>query len=591
MAPNLNLSENGGYMGKTGQTGRKQDVSIVLCGEAGQGVQTVEFLLTRLLKLAGHHVFATKEYMSRIRGGANSTTIRVANHRVAAYLERMDILIALSKGAVEHVAGRISPQTVVFGEQGVIGSPPVLQRCKFFDIDFTRIATEVGNKIYSNTVAMGAISGFLGVDVEHLKGFVRHYFAGKPENVVEDNARAAEAGCKAACGLDLPEEMRLCADVDTRVKGELLVNGSEAVGMGAIAGGCNYVCSYPMSPSTAVLTFLARHGRDFGMIVEQVEDEIAAMNMAIGAWYAGARALVTTSGGGFALMVEGLSLSGMLETPVVIHLGQRPGPATGLPTRTEQGDLQFVLNAGHGEFPRIILTPGTLEDGFYLTQKAFNLADKYQVPVFVLTDQYYIDSYCNIPGLDIGKVTVEKHVIETSKDYRRYAFAEDGISPRGVPGFGEGLVVVDSDEHDEEGHITEDLDLRVQMVDKRLAKGDALGEEVIPPELIGPQDYRNLVICWGSTYHPVKEALEQMGRDDTAMLHYRQVYPLHESTVDYLNAADRTIIVEGNATGQFANMISLYAGIDIDEAILKYNGLPFSVEEIMAHLSELMKDN
>jgi 2-oxoglutarate ferredoxin oxidoreductase subunit alpha len=590
MAANLILSENG-HMGKTGQTGRKQDISIVLCGEAGQGVQTVEFLLTRLLKLAGYHVFATKEYMSRIRGGANSTSIRVANHRVAAYVDRMDILIALSKGAVEHVAKRISPQTVVLGEQGVIGNPPVLEKCKFFNIDFTRIATEVGNKIYSNTVAMGAISGLLGIDVDHLKGFARHYFAGKPENVIEDNARAAEAGCRAACGLDLPKELRLSTETDMQVKGELLVNGSEAVGMGAMAGGCNYVCSYPMSPSTPVLTFLAQHGRDFGMIVEQVEDEIAAVNMAIGAWYAGARALVTTSGGGFALMAEGVSLSGMLETPVVIHVAQRPGPATGLPTRTEQGDLQFVLNAGHGEFPRIILTPGTLEDGFYLTQKAFNLADRYQVPVFILTDQYYIDSYYNIPRLDPGKVPVEKHIVETSKDYRRYAFAEDGVSPRGVPGYGEGLVVVDSDEHDEEGHITEDLDLRVQMVDKRLAKGDALGEEVIPPELIGPQDYRNIVVCWGSTYHPVKEALEQMGRDDTAMLHYKQVYPLHESTVDYLCAADRTIIVEGNATGQFANMISLYAGIDIDEGILKYNGLPFSVEEIVTHLKESIKDD
>jgi len=573
-------------MARTKQTGPTRDISIVLCGEAGQGVQTVEFLLTRLLKLAGHHVFATKEYMSRIRGGANSTTIRVANRRVAAYVERMDILVPLSKGAVEHVAGRISSKTVILGERNVIGHPLALETCKFFDIDFTRIATEVGNKIYSNTVAMGALAGLLGIDVDHLKGYVQHYFAGKAENVIEDNARAAEAGCRAACGLDLPKELRLDAPTDTRVQGELVVNGAEAVGMGAIAGGCNYVCSYPMSPSTPVLTFLAQHGKNLGMIVEQVEDEIAAMNMAIGAWYAGARALVTTSGGGFALMVEGLSLSGMLETPVVIHVGQRPGPATGLPTRTEQGDLQFILNAGHGEFPRIILTPGTLEDGFYLTQKAFNLADKYQVPVFILTDQYYIDSYYNIPALDLGKVTVEKHIIETAKDYRRYAAAEDGISPRGVPGYGEGLVVVDSDEHDEEGHITENPDLRVQMVDKRLAKGDALGEEVIPPELIGPQDYKNLVICWGSTYHVVREALERMGRDDTAMLHYRQVYPLHESTVDYLDSADRTVIVEGNATGQFANLISLYAGIDIDEGILKYNGLPFSVEEVVSHLTD-----
>ncbi|OHB67761.1 MAG: 2-oxoacid:ferredoxin oxidoreductase subunit alpha [Planctomycetes bacterium RBG_13_60_9] len=576
-------------MSKTGQVGHKDDISIVLCGEAGQGIQTVEFLLTRLLKLAGYHVFATKEYMSRIRGGANSTTIRVSSRRVAAYVHRMDILIPLSKGAVEHVATRLTPETIILGEPAMVGDVSALQSRKFLGVEFTRIASEIGNKIYSNTVAIGALAGLLGLDIEHVKGYVRHFFAGKADHVVEDNARAAEAGYKVAVELGLPQEMRLGARKDTRVKGELLVNGSEAVSMGAIAGGCNYVCSYPMSPSTPVLTFLAQHSRDFGIVVEQVEDEIAAMNMAIGAWYAGARALVTTSGGGFALMVEGLSLAGMLETPVVVHLGQRPGPATGLPTRTEQADLQFVLNAGHGEFPRIILTPGTLEDGFYLTQKAFNLADKYQVPVFILTDQYYIDSYHNIPGLDLGQVNVEKHFIKTAKDYRRYPLVEGGISPRGIPGYGDGLVVVDSDEHDEQGHITEDLDLRVRMVDKRLAKGDALEADIVPPELVGPEDYKNIVVCWGSTYHAVKEALDRLGRDDTAMLHYKQVYPLHDSTVDYLTRADRTFIVEGNATGQFANMIALYAGIDIDEGILKYSGLNFSVEEIEQGLDDLLK--
>lgn len=570
---------------------RKDDISIVLCGEAGQGIQTVEFLLTRLLKLAGRHVFATKEYMSRIRGGANSTSIRVSDTRVCAYVQWMDILIPLSKGAVEHVEKRFSPETVVLAERDVVGDVPILQQCKFFDVGFTRIASEIGNKIYSNIVAVGAIAGLLGLDPEHLKGYVRHYFEGKPANVIEDNARAAEAGYKAAGGLNLPETLRLGKGADAQAKGELLINGSEAVGLGAIAGGCNYICSYPMSPSTAVLVFLARHGRDFGMIVEQAEDEIAAINMAIGAWYAGARALVTTSGGGFALMVEGLSLSGMLETPVVIHLGQRPGPATGLPTRTEQADLNLALHAGHGEFPRIILTPGTLEDGFYLTSRAFDLADKYQVPVFVMTDQYYIDSYYNTPALDVGRTSVEKHFIRTSKDYRRYELVEGGVSPRGIPGYGEGLVVVDSDEHDEEGHITEDLDLRVRMVDKRLAKGERLEADIVPPELVGPQDYKNLVVCWGSTYHVVREGLERLGRDDTAMLHFKQVYPLHPDTGDYLLKADRTIIVEGNATGQFADLISLHTGVDIDEGLLKYNGLNFSVEEIVEGLTELMKDD
>jgi len=358
--------------------------------------------------------------------------------------------------------------------------------------------------------------------------------------------------------------------------------------LGAIAGGCNFVSSYPMSPSTGVLVFLAKHGKDFGIIAEQAEDEIAAINMAIGAWYAGARGMVTTSGGGFALMTEGLSLSGMLEMPVVIHLAQRPGPATGLPTRTEQADLELALYAGHGEFPRIILTPGTLQEAFHLTQKAFNLADKFQVPVFVLTDQYLIDSYYNISQLSLRDIKVEKHFIKSTQNYRRYELIADGVSPRGIPSYGDGLVCVDSDEHDSEGHITEDLNLHTKMVDKRLKKLESIRKEIVPPEFIGPKKRKNLVICWGSTYHIVREAIEILSRDVTAMLHYKQVYPLHESTADFLKTAEQTIIVENNATSQFGKQIKLHFGIDIDRKILKYSGLNFAVEEIVDELQTLL---
>jgi len=568
---------------------RRDDISIVLCGQAGQGVQTVEYLLTRLLKLAGYHVFATKEYMSRVRGGMNSTTIRVSSREVAAYVHRIDVLVPLGKGALGHVAARVSTHTIVLGEREIVGDDPAGQSFRFLEIPFTKMASDIGNKIYSNIVAVGAVAQLLGIDLEHLTDHVRRSFARKPAEVVDDNAKAARAGYEAAGGLGI-DDLKLTPAPAGQVKDRLLLDGAEAVSLGAIAGGCNFVSSYPMSPSTPVLTFLAQHDREFGIIVEQAEDEISAINMAIGAWYAGARALVTTSGGGFALMTEGVSLAGMLETPVVIHLAQRPGPATGLPTRTEQGDLELALHAGHGEFPRIILAPGTLDEGFRLGWQAFNLADKHQVPVFILTDEYYIDSYYDAPAFDLSQAGVERHVVRTTKDYRRYVITQDGASPRGVPGYGEGLVVVDSDEHDEQGHITEDLDLRVRMVNKRLAKGELLDADVVPPTLIGPQDYKNLVICWGSTYHPVKEAIAQLGRDDTAMLHYSQVYPLHSGTADYMTRADRTIIVEGNATGQFARLVELHAGVPADELLLKYNGLNFGVEELVDRLNELLKD-
>ena len=575
-------------MGKVKDSDGKRDVSIVLCGQAGQGVQTVEFLLTRLLKLAGCHVFATKEYMSRVRGGANSTTIRVSNGRVRAFVDRMDLLIALNAGAVEHVAARLSDDTVVLAEREVVGDSPALEACTVFDVPFEKIASELGNKIYSNIVAVGAVAAALGLDPGPVTSYVKRYFSGKSNDVIANNVKAAEAGYDAAKDLDWPDQFKLARGRDDGAKDELLLNGAEAVGLGAIAGGCNFISAYPMSPSTAVLAFLARHGKDFGIIAEQAEDEIAAINMAVGAWYAGARAMVTTSGGGFALMTEGVSLAAMLESPVVVHLAQRPGPATGLPTRTEQGDLELVLYAGHGEFPRIIFAPGTLEDAFTLTQKAFNLADQYQVPVFVLTDQYFIDSYYNVPGLDLSGVKVEPHITKTAKDYRRYELVKGGISPRGIPGHGAGLVCVDSDEHDEAGHITEDLDLRVRMVDKRLAKGEALRKAIVPPKLVGPKDYQNLVICWGSTYHMIAEGLAALGRDDTAMLHYRQLYPLHPKTADYIRKAETSVVIESNATGQFRKLIRLHAGVDTDEGVVKYDGLSFTVEDIVEGLRQVL---
>jgi len=564
-----------------------QSVSIVLCGQAGQGIQTVEYLLTRIFKLAGYNVFATKEYMSRIRGGMNSTSIRVGSGPVCAPVSRIDILIPLNKGALQHVESRLSAETLILADRETLGADLDRSDYTSVDIPFTQTATEIGNKIYSNVVAVGAIAGLFDIELQAASKYVERFFADKAEDVVHKNLAALKAGFDH--GADLAKSSKINFDIkaDTDIEQQVLLNGSEAVALGAIAGGCDFIASYPMSPSTGVLAFLAKHTKDFDIVAEQAEDEIAAINMGLGAWYAGARAMVTTSGGGFALMTEGVSLAGMIESPMVIHLAQRPGPATGLPTRTEQGDLELALYAGHGEFPRIILTPGTIQDAFYLTQQAFNLADKYQVPVFILTDEYFMDSYYNTAAPDVAKVKVEKHIIQTSKGYQRYAFTKSGVSPRGVPGYGEGLVLVDSDEHDTEGHITEDLDLRIKMVDKRLKKGELLKDKVVPPEFKGPKDYQSLIVCWGSTFHIAEEAVQKLERDDVALLHFKQVHPLPDQTADYLQMAKQTIIVENNATSQFARLIKLQTGIEIDNKILKYNGLSFTVEELTEKLREV----
>jgi 2-oxoglutarate/2-oxoacid ferredoxin oxidoreductase subunit alpha len=561
----------------------REDVSIVLCGEAGQGIQTVENLLTPILNLSGYNVFSTKEYMSRIRGGSNSTEIRVSSRRVRAYVDRIDLLIPLDKDAIPHLGGRITADTVIVGEKDALSTDR-----KVIDAPFSKAAAEVGGPIYANTVAVGLISRLFSVDTAISEAYVRRHFAKKPSDVAENNVQALRRGY--AIGGDVASSGKIAYDIgkDPAVAGEILIKGADAVGLGALAGGCDFISAYPMTPSTGQFTFLAQHARDFGIVAEQAEDEISAINMALGAWYAGARAFVTTSGGGFALMVEGVSLSGMLETPVVINLSMRPAPATGLPTRTEQGDLEFALYSGHGEFPRIILAPGTVEEAFRLTAKAFNLADRHQSPVFVLTDQYLVDSYHNLQSLESSGMTVERHVVETQPGYKRYAITADGISPRGIPGWGSGLVMVDSDEHDEDGHITEDLRLRTRMVDKRLAKLKAMEAEAIPPSLTGPQDFRNLVICWGSTYPVVREAMESSELGGTAILHFSQVYPLHPDAIKTLMRAKKTVIVENNATSQFGKVLRTYTGFTATERVLKYDGMPFSVEEVAGRLREAL---
>jgi 2-oxoglutarate ferredoxin oxidoreductase subunit alpha len=562
----------------------QDSISIVLCGEAGQGLQTIETFLAKIFKTAGYHIFASKEYMSRIRGGINSTQIRVSTGPVAAPADRIDLLIPLAQAALAHLQNRITEKTHIVCDTARIappGHPGVI------DIPFAKIAADIGNPIFENTVACGVIAGLFGIGRDHLIGNVRQFFAAKTDEVVDKNVKAGVTGYE--LGKELRDRGRVAYTLtpSSAVRDDIVVNGAEAVALGAVAGGCNFIASYPMSPGTGVLNYLARYAQDFPIVVEQAEDEISAVNMALGAWYAGARAIVTTSGGGFSLMAEGLSLAGMIESPLVIHLAQRPGPATGLPTRTEQADLELALYAGHGEFPRIILAPGNLTEAFYLTQKAFNLADRYQVPVIILTDQYLVDSYANLPPFRLETIAVQSEIAATAPDYQRYRLTADGVSPRGIPAYGRGLVAVDSDEHDESGRITEAPSLRTAMMQKRLQKLDTLKPDIIPPEWVGPEEYRTLVVGWGSTYHVIREALAELASRDWAFLHFKQVYPLPDYIGEYLGKAGRIITVENNATGQLAKLLKLQTGITIRHQVLKYDGYPFSVEDLLRRLAEL----
>lgn len=567
-----------------------KDITVVISGEAGQGIQTLEKLLLKVMKSAGFHVFAYSEFMSRIRGGNNSSEIRISTERVQAFVDRIDIFIPISAGAMRRFSGRIGPGTLIVAQDEHVEDRYRNGGFRLSRVPFSEEAEAVGGKAAINVIILGMLSALMGVDRSLPEEIAAARFAHLSDEKKQNLADSIAAGYRLHADYLAPETPAPPFALPGKDRGDPVLYGSEAIGIGAFAGGCNFVAGYPMSPSTSVLEFMARHARDFEIVFEQVEDEICAINMALGAWYAGGRAMVTTSGGGFSLMTEGLSLAGCIESPLVINLGQRPGPATGLPTKTEQADLLMALHAGHGEFPRVIFAPGDTQDGIALTCRAFNLADRYQVPVFILTDQYFLDSACDVWDLDVGILKEEKHIVETTPDYRRYRLTESGVSPRGIPGYGGGIVCADSDEHDEYGVITEDPGTRVDMVNKRLCKLTAMEKDTLPPRFIGASSYEYLVVGWGSTLNALVEAVASLGRDDLALLHFSQVYPLHASALPLLEKAKIAMVVEGNATAQFAALVRQETGFTFGHEILKYDGMPFSVEELAGWISDIIPE-
>ncbi|MDD2267553.1 2-oxoacid:acceptor oxidoreductase subunit alpha [Sulfuricurvum sp.] len=556
----------------------RDSVSILIGGKAGQGIASIETLLTKGFKRAGFYTFSTKEFMSRVRGGSNTTLIRISKNPVNAPVYKTDIFVPLDISAFYHAQDRITKETFLIAKKGDFECD-----CTFYDHDLEALAKSIGSPIVSNTIAAALVFGLLGCDVDVLREIVAQLYSSE---LLEVNLKALEIGAKLGqdngnCLYCIEPDL---SDLQTK---DFFLSGTEGVGFGAIAGGCNFISSYPMSPSTGVLTFLAKQSQAFGICVEQAEDEIAAFQMGLGGWYGGGRSITTTSGGGFALMGEGLSLSGITETPMVVYLAQRPGPATGLPTRTEQGDLELSIYSGHGEFPRIVLAPGDVRECFDLARRAFELADVYQIPVIVLSDQYLADSYFHVERFEINPKQPVHHIIKTEADYKRYSLSDDGISPRGIPGYGEGFVLVDSDEHTEEGLITESMTVRNEQNGKRLKKRELISKEAIVPE--GDVGGDIVIVGWGSTKHIIKEAVERVGDDRVSAIHFSWVHPLSESQLALLRDAKQVITVENNGTGQFARLLKVH-GIVIHDQILKSDGLPFFVDELSEKIASVLKE-
>ena len=556
-------------------------LSIVLSGEAGQGLATIEDFLVKTISNL-YYVFSTNEVMSRVRGGNNSVEFRVSNTPVYGYQSTIDVLFLLNDHSLYRLKSRLKSDTMVFGDPKFLTEDDTkLLGDRFIPLSVETLASESGSVLFSNVVLFGFVAGMLTLKEDFATDLIQEKFGNKKANILEGNLKAFTSGFAQGTAYAHIHNLETQATSHLRI-----MSGTEAIGIGSLAGGCNFIASYPMSPATGLLIYLSGKSNDFGVFVEQAEDEIAAINMTIGAWYAGARAIATTSGGGFALMEEGISLSGITETPCVTHIAQRPGPGTGLPTRTAQEDLNLAVYAGHGEFARAIYAPGNMEDAIRLTQKAFYVADKYQVPTFILSDQYLLDSNFQLEPFELDDTCLTSFVVKSDADYKRYALTEDGVSPRAIPGYGDGLVKCDSDEHYEDGTLTEDFDVRIAQNGKRLHRKELLLEDYEAPELFGPVDYDTLIVGWGSTYGILKEYVEDHNPGKTAYLYIKQPFPLAPSVKSYFDQASTIIDVESNGTGQFANVLKLELDVTVTHKFLKFDGVPLSIEDIVTYMKE-----
>ena len=569
------------------------DITLRIGGEAGQGLQFIGSALGKIFSRSGLHVFTHQDYMSRIRGGHNFYQIRVADHPIHCSKEQIDILLALDENTVAVHREFLAGNGIILYDEGLTKKSH--HEKQFVNIPFVDLTEQLNlAPIMANSAAIGAVLGGLGLGLDIFSDVIAGLLGKKGPEVMESNLSVARAGTNFVReSVDWPDHLH-CGEAGSTPL--MLVNGSQAIGLGALVSGCKFYAAYPMTPSTGIMIYLASKAKKYGLILEQAEDEIAAINMALGASFGGVRAMTGTSGGGFALMTEGLSLAGITETPIVIAEAQRPGPATGLPTRTEQGDLLFVLHGGHGEFPRVLFAPGTPEQAVHLTNKAFDLAEKYQIPAIIQSDQYLADSEWTFEQIDRTHLVLHDYRDHESDEhdgqYRRYRLNESGISPLAIPGKSAKLVVVDSDEHDEEGHLIEDAATRRAMVEKRWEKKwPALKAEISPPLFHGHAHPRIVLVGYGSTYGIMLDAVVALQeKEDIALLHFAEIWPFPDPEqhdfMDILNGADLAICVENNATGQFASLFRSETGYAFPAFIRKYDGRPFMLEPFTDEIHE-----
>jgi 2-oxoglutarate ferredoxin oxidoreductase subunit alpha len=567
------------------------DITFNIGGEAGQGIDTIGDLLAQVFVQAGFYTFTIKDFESRIRGGYNFTQIRVSDEPIHAPVDYIDVIVALSRDAVVGVRDKLVEEGVIIFDDSIEFED--LEACHY-PAPLEKTAKEVGGNIrMMNAAALGAILSVIKFPFKLAEDVLNAIFGRKGEKVVAGNVAVA----KALYDLTTENFTGTCRyNLDTLetgpCKAKLMLTGNRALALGAIASNLKWISAYPMSPSTSLFMDLVSYSRDLNIGTLQTEDELSAICMAIGASYAGARSMVTTSGGGFSLMVEAVGLSAMAEVPVVIYNAQRPGPSTGLPTRTEQADLFFMAFASQGEFSRILLAPKDPIEAFDVATRAFNLADKFQIPVMILGDQHLADSVMNVPRIDVSGVKVDRGKLAKSGpdlDYKRYLLTDDGISPRAFPGDEGKSVIASGNVHREDGHITEDPDIRNKMVAKFMNKIPAIMKSLNPPELHGEEEAEVTLLTWGSTWGAANEAMQIMKDAGVSInqLHFCDIYPLRtEKLRKVLSKSKQIVTVEQNVTSQFAQLVKMATGISVHHHINKYDGRPMTARWIVDEMKE-----
>jgi 2-oxoglutarate ferredoxin oxidoreductase subunit alpha len=529
---------------------------------------------------------AINDFESRIRGGHSFTQIRISNRPIFAPHHKIDLLIALDQKTYDRHKNELLPDGLV-----IIDGNSKSNDKKVIHLPITDLSMKAGGKITSNSVAAGAGLGLMNVPFERLSDILEARFQNKGGDVVKMNISAAKLGYDSVKGIALKTALKWNSK---KPKG-VLIDGSKAFALGALAGDCRFASFYPMSPATGIMANLSLMADDFPLVVEQAEDELSAINMIIGASFAGVRSLTATSGGGFCLMTEGLGLAGITETPAVIINAQRPGPATGLPTRTAQADLLFTIYASQDEFPRFVFAPGTPYEAFKTMARAFKLSEKYQVPVIILTDQFLNDSLFISEKPFKAPVSIPRFIamdqdMKDPKHYKRFKLTKSGISPRALPCSGDALVVVTGNEHREDGHISEEIKDRVNMANKRMAKMRGMIKEMKPPQLYYEKS-KVLLVCWGSTKGAVIEAIEilRSKKMDIGCLIFSDIWPFpSEPVTAILKKYKKFFMVEQNQTAQLGQLIREQTGLLYSDTILKFDGRPIYPNEIVERVLQLV---